>query len=220
MIYPVRGYTRKKLEYQYYNRERQKILLWRTDISQIYHDEMERNARLRDALIKAQTDSMTGLLNKQTFEDEVRAALEKNRSLAAFFFVDLDNFKTVNDRFGHNTGDRVILALADILKRETAGRKAGRQAFIGRIGGDEFALFLGGIDTREEACELARAICEGFAARGSHICSLVTCSIGIAFCPEDATVYEELAERADRRTYAVKASGKNGFSCSRGDVYR
>lgn len=208
VIDPVRGYTRKKLEYQYYNRERKKILLWRTDISQLYHDEIERNARLREALIKAQTDSMTGLLNKQAFEDEVSASLEKNMSLAAFLFVDLDNFKAVNDRFGHNTGDRVLLAFASILKRTTVDK----QAIVGRIGGDEFAVFLGRIDVREEACQLASSICEVFAAEAGQICPLATCSIGIAFCPEDATCFKDLVERADLRTYAVKASGKNGFS--------
>ncbi len=208
VVDPVRGYTRKKVEFQYYNRERKKILLWRTDISQLYHEEMERNAKLREALIRAQTDSMTGLLNKQTFEEEVCACLQTNESLAAFLFVDLDNFKSVNDQLGHNTGDKVILALAAILRKEAADR----QAITGRLGGDEFGVFLSELDSREEACQLARAICEDFAAQGSIICSSVSCSIGIAFCPEEATSYAELAEKADSRTYAVKASGKNGFA--------
>ena len=169
---------------------------------------MERNAKLREALIRAQTDSMTGLLNKQTFEEEVCACLQTNESLAAFLFVDLDNFKSVNDQLGHNTGDKVILALAAILRKEAADR----QAITGRLGGDEFGVFLSELDSREEACQLARAICEDFAAQGSIICSSVSCSIGIAFCPEEATSYAELAEKADSRTYAVKASGKNGFA--------
>ena len=210
VVDPVRGYTRKKVEFQYYNREKRKILLWRTDISRLYHEEMERNAKLREALIRAQTDSMTGLLNKQTFENEVQTALQANMSLAAFLFVDVDNFKGVNDKFGHNTGDKVILALASILKRKTADR----QAIVGRLGGDEFAVFLDKIDACEDACQLAQSICEGFAVEANGICASVTCSIGIAFCPEDATSYEELAERADRRTYAVKAQGKNGYASS------
>ena len=210
VIDPVRGYTRKKLEYQYYNRERKKILLWRTDISQFYHEEMERNTKLREALIRAQTDSMTGLLNKQAFEERVGDALQTNKSLAAFLFVDLDNFKSVNDQLGHNTGDRVILALASILRKETADR----QAIAGRIGGDEFGVFLSKLDNREEACQLARAICEDFAAQGSRICSSVSCSIGIAFYPDEATAYADLVEKADSRTYSVKASGKNGYASS------
>ena len=206
VIDPVRGYTRKKLEYQYYNRERKKILLWRTDISQFYHEEMERNTKLREALIRAQTDSMTGLLNKQAFEERVGDALQTNKSLAAFLFVDLDNFKTINDVYGHSAGDRAILALASLLKREAKDC----HALVGRIGGDEFAVFLPRLHTREEADRFARAVCAGFAAQGRQLESTVSCSIGIAWFPDEAASYEELTEKADSRVYMVKSSGKNG----------
>ncbi len=208
VVDPVRGYTRKKVEFQYYNREKKKIMVWRTDISQLYQEEMERNAKLREALARAQRDSMTGLLNKQTFEERVGESLQTIESLAAFLFVDLDNFKTVNDVYGHNMGDRVILALVSVLKEETEAR----QAIVGRLGGDEFGILLDRIGNREEACQLARAICKSFATRGGSLCPAASCSIGIAYYPEEATTYAELAERADQRTYTVKASGKNGFA--------
>ena len=206
VVDPVRGYTRKKVEFQYYDRERKKLLLWRTDISELYHDELERNARLREALHRAQTDSMTGLLNKQTFEEEVREWLQTSRELAAFLFVDLDNFKTINDVYGHSAGDRAILALASLLKRETKDC----HALVGRIGGDEFAVFLPRLHTREEADRFARAVCAGFAAQGRQLGSSVSCSIGIACYPDEAASYEELTEKADSRVYMVKSSGKNG----------
>lgn len=209
VVDPLRGYTRKKIEFQYYNRELGKILLWRTDISRLYNEEMERNAKLREALERAQTDSMTGLLNKQAFEEKVGDALKDNQYLAAFLFVDLDNFKAINDSFGHSTGDRVIQALAKLLRKETEGR----QALVGRVGGDEFAVFLDRLDAREDACRLARAICDGVASLDGTLCA-VSCSIGVAFFPDEATNYADLAEKADKRTYAAKASGKNGYNAS------
>ena len=204
---PLRGYTRKKLEYQYYDRDRKKILLWRTDITELYRDEMERNARLREALLRAQTDSMTGLLNKQTFEDKVREVLQDSDAPAAFLFVDLDNFKGVNDSYGHSTGDRVLLTLTTLLQRETQHR----QALVGRLGGDEFAVFLRRLRAPDEAEQLARAVCADFAAQSDQFGFLVSCSIGIANFPNDAADYEALAEKADHRAYRVKSSGKNGF---------
>ena len=95
-----RGYTRKRLEYRYYDRDAQMILLVRTDVTDVYYENKQRSEALREALLLAERDSLTGILNYGALYERITRALEVGVT-AALLFIDLDNFKTVNDTMGH-----------------------------------------------------------------------------------------------------------------------
>ncbi len=207
VIDPDRGYRRKKVEYRYDNKEVKKILLWRTDITDIWREEQQRNAELRAALTQARTDAMTGLLNRQAACGDIAAAL-LDGTLSALLFIDIDNFKSINDTFGHDIGDAVIIRIAEILKDSI--RRG--QDIAGRIGGDEFILFLRSIHSKEDALRCARRLCDRIFALNEGCNYNISSSIGIAFAPDDGTDYATLSKCADQRAYHVKFSGKNGFN--------
>ena len=111
------GYTRKRMEYRYYNKEKQMILLSRTDITALY-EEQRRHARdLESALLRAQTDPLTGLWNYQGIQEIVQKTLADPKQKAALFFLDLDDFKKINDTYGHGVGDHALQAVADTLRK-------------------------------------------------------------------------------------------------------
>lgn len=100
-----RGYTRKRLEYRYYDRDAQMILLVRTDVTDVYYENKQRSEALREALLLAERDSLTGILNYGALYERITRALEVGVT-AALLFIDLDNFKTVNDTMGPPGGRR------------------------------------------------------------------------------------------------------------------
>jgi diguanylate cyclase (GGDEF)-like protein len=159
-------------------------------------------------------DALTGLPNRRLFEETVGASLARagrDGCPVALLFVDLDDFKLVNDRLGHEHGDRILEGVADRLR---ASLRAGDVP--ARVGGDEFAVLLHDAD-RETALRLAErvrsAISEPIALdrRNVHVFA----SIGIAAYPFDGTTYGELLRRSDLAMYAAKADG--GDMCR---VYR
>lgn len=163
-------------------------------------------------------DALTGLLNRRSF----MSALERRHSRradwrggAGLFFVDMDNFKAVNDRHGHQAGDRALVTLARILRDGTRNRD-----LVARLGGDEFALFIEDITpaaARHKGEHLLRAAAELRAFSGADDRPLGI-SLGIAFCPPDRD--EDLAaliDRADRAMYAVKRRGKSDLALDSGD---
>lgn len=206
---PQRGYRRKKLEYRYYNKESKKILLWRTDITDIWEEEQRRNAELRAALAQARTDSMTGLLNRQAACGDIVSALRTGKP-SALLFIDIDNFKSINDTFGHDAGDRVIMRIAEIIR--DAVRQG--QDIAGRIGGDEFVILLHAIQDKDDVLRCARRLCDRIFSLNEECPYNISSSIGIAFAPDDGSDYATLAKCADQRAYRVKFSGKNGFNYS------
>ena len=120
--------------------------------------------------------------------------------------VDVDHVKTVNDRFGHAAGDRVLTAVAAVL--DAAVREGDTAA---RLGGEEFVLVLPGAG-REQALERAERVRREIAA-ARHLLGgedlAVTVSVGVAVCPSEATGAAALLEAADRALYAVKATGRD-----------
>lgn len=155
---------------------------------------------------RAELDSMTELLNHAAFEKYVAAALVEGGEGSAFFMIDLDNFKTVNDTLGHPEGDRVIQEFADVLLRVFP-----RDALVGRMGGDEFAVFstcpLSVEEAQGKACELIEAW-------GSHSASRAVelgCSVGIVRVVRGETFFD-LYRAADCALYASKDNGKGCYS--------
>ena len=161
------------------------------------------------------TDALTGLLNRRSFIQELQKRYGQRpdrRGGAALFFIDLDNFKQVNDRHGHQQGDLALVALSRILREQTRGRD-----LVARLGGDEFALFIEDITpaaAEHKGNELLRAGVELEAYSGGADAPLGF-SVGIAACdPEGRESLDGLIDRADQAMYRVKRRGKGGLDLS------
>jgi diguanylate cyclase (GGDEF)-like protein len=177
---------------------------------------LEREAMHREMAQQARTDSLTGLLNRRAFLEEMeRHAARQGREQepATLMFVDLDNFKPVNDRLGHEAGDDVLRHTADLL------RKTFRPTdLVARLGGDEFAIWLNGADhmTAAERAEFLRdAVPRELADITGPDLPRVGVSIGIA-CRDaaDAEPLDSLMRRADRAMYEVKRGGRGHWRVS------
>ena len=181
-------------------------------------DEKKRELQLLKA--KADTDSATGVLNKQTTEDMIKAFLngEGRFGKHAMMMIDIDDFKTINDDFGHRAGDAIIAALGMELNRifRTSDIK-------GRIGGDEFMVLMKDIDSegREFIANKANDICQlsgNYKFEGKKRINF-SASIGIAFYDMDGGTYEELYEAADQALYNCKNTKKGTYTfCEESDV--
>lgn len=161
----------------------------------------------------SRTDGMTGLLNRRAFYEEELprrvARLERNRQTAALFYVDMDNFKRVNDVHGHQAGDEAILFLRDMLMDFSRPGDV-----IARLGGDEFAMWLDGISeatSRSRAQQLLDRSREMRKMSGDDEHPLGI-SVGVAiFNPDVGESLDDLLARADAAMYAVKKASKGGF---------
>ncbi len=154
-------------------------------------------------------DSLTDLYNKAATQKHVQELLSKNPNDSfAFFFLDIDEFKKVNDTYDHITGDKAISDFAKILKSQFIAN-----GIAGRIGGDEFVVFLA-VPSREwtdkKAQSLMSALRHDFIT-GNQICR-ITPSIGIAIAPQAGKDFETLYHNADIALYQTKHKGKNGFT--------
>lgn len=162
--------------------------------------------RLQD---KASTDAMTGLRNKAATEEEIREALAEVAPgrMGVLMMLDVDNFKTVNDSLGHLAGDTVLVQLARQLVRIFRG-----DDIIGRVGGDEFHVFMKNMKDISAAHEKAHEICvavrEQFA--NSELGNIVSVSVGATYV-EEPIAYGELFRQADVALYRAKANGKNCY---------
>ncbi len=161
------------------------------------------------------TDPLTGLLNRRSFMEELEKRYVQRpdrRGGAALLFIDLDNFKSVNDHHGHQHGDLALALAARILREQTRGRD-----LVARLGGDEFALFIENITpaaAEYKGRELLRAGRELEAYSGGPDTPLGL-SVGIAACdPEGKESLRELIERADQAMYRVKRRGKGDLELS------
>lgn len=198
---------RTRVQFRYYDKAAGLILLTRTDITEMFLEEQAKNERLTAALYDAQHDALTGLLNQKGIEATVLDSLERLQGKqAAFLFIDVDNFKMVNDTLGHQEGDRLLRFLSDSI-REIAGR----DGIAGRIGGDEFLLYLPDFSSTEQVMDHARQVCNVFDSytkeSGKEL--PVSCSVGISICPKDGMDYECLLRKADQALYTSKRYGKN-----------
>lgn len=159
---------------------------------------------------RAERDALTKLLNKQTTRKQIEEYLSHypNGIHCAMLIIDLDNFKEVNDRFGHLFGDSVLTHTARIIRKMFR-----MQDVIGRIGGDEFLVLMRGISNprlAEDRCHrLIAEVCR-FAQNQKQPLK-ISCSIGIAMSPDHGTNYFELFQHADQALYQAKAQGKGTF---------
>jgi len=161
----------------------------------------------------SRTDSMTGLLNRRAFfEEELPrrvSRLERSRQTAALFYVDMDNFKLVNDVHGHQAGDDAIMYLRDLLMDFTRPGDV-----IARLGGDEFAMWLDGISAVVAESRVGDLIkvSESMRQFSGAPDRPLGISVGVAvFDPDHSETLDELLARADAAMYAIKKAGKGGF---------
>ncbi len=155
---------------------------------------------------KAELDVMTGLYNKSTSQDKIRALLaeQKQGSHSALMVIDIDDFKLINDRMGHNFGDSFLKQVAAILKKSFR-----EQDIVGRFGGDEFIVFIGAHGDRRLSERKGHQIIRQVSAIEIPEVGAIHCSIGIAVASAEMNDYETLFERADMALYAAKRQGKN-----------
>jgi diguanylate cyclase (GGDEF)-like protein/PAS domain S-box-containing protein len=175
-------------------------------------DVSERRAFEEQLTHQAFHDPVTGLANRALFVERVRHALARGRregSGMAVVFLDLDDFKTINDSLGHAAGDEVLV---EVGKRLATSVRASDTA--ARFGGDEFALLLEDIESVQEAADTAERLIETLAAplRAGHRELTVRCSIGISVVEgEHSAVADELIRDADAAMYIAKRDGKGGY---------
>ncbi|HKG99954.1 MAG TPA: EAL domain-containing protein [Bradyrhizobium sp.] len=158
----------------------------------------------------ARYDELTALPNRLNFRDEIERLLAVSNSaerLSALLFVDLDQFKQVNDTLGHPCGDQLLCAVADRLRAMLRP-----EDFVARFGGDEFVVFQQNIRSTEEAASLARRIVEQLSERyqvGNHLVE-IGASVGIAMTSPDISA-DTLLKNADMALYRAKADGRGTF---------
>jgi two-component system cell cycle response regulator len=168
------------------------------------------NARLHDVVQRqAMTDDLTGLVNRRRFISALEAEIERASSLGgtvSVVLIDLDDFKLINDRFGHHAGDRVLLAFGSLLEAHVRPID-----MAGRLGGEEFALLLPDADSAGAAAtaeRLRRSLGDGPIARADGRDLSVTASFGVAhYSPGQSG--DELLRIADDALYRAKEEGKN-----------
>ena len=156
----------------------------------------------------AKKDPLTGIWNRKFIEDDMeKYFLTKNKGI--FILFDVDNFKKVNDTYGHVFGDSILCKFARIIEN-----KVGVRDVEARIGGDEFAVFLKGDYTDDEInsyCEMILKSVHNDMRDESELSYNPTVSIGISVAPDDGMDFQTLYHRADKALYYVKQNGKDGY---------
>lgn len=169
-------------------------------------DSLEDKQRALDRL--ASHDSLTGLPNRRLFLDRLDQALahaRRNSGQLALLFIDLDNFKTINDSLGHAAGDAVLCAAAVRLQQLVRASDT-----VARLGGDEFIILLDGADDPEAIAQIAKKALDALAQPIMHMGEALISggSIGVSRYPHDATGATELIAIADKAMYRAKSGGR------------
>ena len=172
---------------------------------------LERRDREKELWDKAHQDKLTGLCNRPMFDMTLKHAISsarRHQAQLAVLFVDLDNFKVINDTYGHKAGDDVLCEIARRLK--SCQRSSDTLA---RYGGDEFTLLLENIDDLNSVTQVAQRIVDECAIPvvTDGYSAGVSASVGISLFPNDALELRELLSFADRAMYKAKSKGRNGF---------
>ncbi len=172
------------------------------------------NAAFREELAlleEVKKDSLTGVLNRTYFEEAARDRIDAVQCGAfkhlALLIVDIDDFKTINDEYGHMFGDTTILDLTKVINKY-----AEKTDVIGRFGGDEFVIVTTNFKNKSDLKERVEILIRDFSKTAMEECrtTKLTCSVGIAFYDRESAGYEKLLENADKALCYVKANGRNG----------
>lgn len=178
----------------------------------IYSDvtDIVRNAEAMEQL--ATIDGMTGIYNRRHFLTLADREWDRARRYArplSFLMIDIDYFKVINDRFGHEIGDRAIVHVANLA------RECKRTSdVLARIGGEEFAMLLPETDLNDAQAIAERLRCEVAKCPLAEVAHSATISIGVATAEEKMDKLSDLMQMADQALYAAKRSGRNRVICS------
>ncbi len=161
-------------------------------------------------IAQAETDQLTGFLNKISTAIKTNERIKDEGGNGALFLFDIDDFKKLNDTYGHHVGDVFLKEFTGKLLRSFRSTD-----ILGRVGGEEFILYLNGVGDNnyyiEEKAQQILSICNSIHLEEAPERSF-SCSIGVARFPMDGKTYTELYEKADEAMYSVKKSGKNNFA--------
>jgi diguanylate cyclase (GGDEF)-like protein len=179
-------------------------------IEQLHRSQLMISEQNQKLTVLASSDPLTGCLNRRTFFAEADRALAycfAQHQPLSFLMLDVDHFKSINDRFGHTVGDKVLVGLVDVLKQTCHGSD-----LIGRYGGEEFCIVVVGLQQPDviqltEKMRLAVAGVDTWLPNEER----VTISIGIASLDSRPCDIAELVKRADEALYAAKTTGRNRF---------
>ncbi len=177
----------------------------------VFHDVTEKHRLLRDVRWQAGHDVLTGLPNRSLLADRFECALviaRRHQSWLAVCLLDLDEFKPVNDKHGHEVGDQLLVQASQRLAQAVRAEDT-----VARLGGDEFVLLLGGLHSQEEArLSLQRillAMSAPYLISEHHI--EVSSSIGVTFYPDEDADSDTLLRHADQAMYQAKQLGRNRY---------
>ena len=184
----------------------------------IYEDVTNERQTAAQLAYLAERDALTGLYNRHRFQQEILRMLadsDRSNTQAALMFFDLDEFKVINDSFGHRAGDALLIRVASEISALVR-----KNEVLTRLGGDEFALLVPSAD-EDEVVQLAERVVRAVAAipfrfEGQNL--RLTCSVGIALYPSQAIDSDELVAHADAAMYQAKQAGKNTWRIYRSDL--
>ncbi|HMM46698.1 MAG TPA: EAL domain-containing protein [Thiobacillaceae bacterium] len=183
----------------------------------VYEDITRERQTAEQLVYLAERDALTGLYNRHRFQHELARTLsetDRHQTQCAVMFFDLDEFKSVNDSYGHRAGDSLLIRVAGEI-----GALVRRNEVLARLGGDEFAILLPAVQNKEAenlADRVVRAIAQiPFRIEGRNV--RLTTSLGIAYYPGQAADADDLVARADIAMYQAKNAGKNTWRVFRAD---
>lgn len=188
------------------------IMVWNR---RLYVEVSNRKKLEKKMQYMATHDDLTGLANRVLLKDRLHKAItfhQRQSLLLAVLFIDLDGFKNINDSYGHDAGDELLIEVAKRLKNCVRESDT-----VVRFGGDEFVVLLTGLHSQSEAGYVANKILKVTQQPilMANFTAQIGCSIGIAMYPDDGDTHNDLLNVADSSMYNVKATGKNHFSFNR-----
>ena len=197
-------------QFQYFEESNQQLLLMVSDITEQYKREQEEKKQMEQIRLQAHIDHLTGLYNRYCLEMKIQEYLQEPRdTYSAFLLIDLDDFKDINDTFGHGCGDQALKDVAHELKQYFRSSD-----LLCRFGGDEFVVFMKDIKDKNVLPRLMKRFLDQMRLtyHNEQVQIDLKASIGIAICPEDGRDLNTLYAKADRALYRIKKSGKRGFA--------
>lgn len=170
-------------------------------------------SNMKELIEISEKDSLTALYNRRTIkimiEEALSKPLENEKNFHAFLLLDLDNFKTLNDRLGHIMGDSALKEVADKLEEYFK-----ENGITGRLGGDEFIVFIKNLTSVKELTKILNEILKDLSI--TYTCSgisvAISASIGVTIAPKDGKSFQELYRKSDIALYYVKNNQKNSFA--------
>ena len=179
-------------------------------LSSRIHNIISNSKKIEILTEEASMDKLTGFLNKVSGTAKIIRHCEK--ATGALLVMDLDNFKLVNDFYGHDMGDRALIALSDIIRNNTK-----ENDIVSRIGGDEFMIFADGIVNEKDIADLSERINKDFSDKAAELLGNdhgipLGISAGVVMVPEYGRDFESLFSMADSTLFNVKNNGKHGYS--------